>query len=102
MNYRLDPDDSEPLESQLNPPAPKYPNDYLKFSIVNLIFCNILLGIISMIFSLKTRENNVKLDIKKAIKYSKLALIFNVITLITGILTYIFFITIVFVRITTR
>jgi hypothetical protein len=73
-------------------PDISYINDYLPWSIVNLFFGYGLFGIIPLIFSIICRNNKNINDINGAQTMSTLALIFNILITIGGIIGWIIFI----------
>ncbi|CAF0749248.1 unnamed protein product [Rotaria sp. Silwood1] len=76
---------------QHSPPRTAQPNiskiqDWLAWSIINLILGSLILGILPLIFSLICRSKKAKNDISSARKMSTLALVFNIIVTTVGIL----------------
>lgn len=72
--------------------APPGPNDqkiddYMVFSILNLIFCNLILGIIAVIYSSKTKTANQQGQQTDAKNFSKIAKRINIISLVLGIVS---------------
>lgn len=60
-------------------------NDYLIWSIINIILCSLLFGCIGLYFSIKTRDMNKYGRGHEALSYSKKAKIFNIIATVAGI-----------------
>lgn len=65
------------------------PRNYLVWSILNAIFCSLPFGIAAIVFSSMTRDANDIGDFNAASKNSKRALIFNVIALVIGLISFI-------------
>ena len=65
------------------------PKDYLCFSIFTLIACNLILGIIAVVFSVLSRNAYRDQQIEDARSKGKVAFILNVVALIIGIITWI-------------
>lgn len=68
--------------------TPPY-KDYLVWSILNLIFCCLIFGIVALIFSLQTQSSKKHQDWESAKKYSCVALGFNVAAMLLGIVVVI-------------
>ncbi|KAM5132541.1 uncharacterized protein ACMZJ9_019325 [Mantella aurantiaca] len=69
--------------------------DYLAWSIASLILCNIIFGIVAVIFSCKTRNARRSGDLVSAASHSRKAFIFNMTALILGIILHVAWITVV-------
>lgn len=69
-------------------PQPAY-KDYLAWSILNLICCNLIFGIVAVVFSSKTRDAVRRGDCTSAAQYSRTTFIFNVTALVLGIAAHI-------------
>ncbi|XP_077312537.1 uncharacterized protein LOC143933498 [Lithobates pipiens] len=69
-------------------PQPAY-KDYLAWSVVNLIFFNLILGIVALVFSHKTRDAVRRGDSFAAGSYSRTAFSLNVSALVLGIIAHI-------------
>ncbi|XP_040182741.1 uncharacterized protein LOC120915964 isoform X2 [Rana temporaria] len=65
-------------------PQPVY-MDYLAWSILNLIFCNLILGILAVVFSSKTRDAARRGDSTSAASHSRTTFSFNVAALVLGL-----------------
>jgi hypothetical protein len=65
------------------------PRDYLIWSILNLLFGNLIFGLIALFYSIKTRNKVRDQMLGEAQITSKRALIFNIIATITMIFAYI-------------
>ncbi|XP_073457724.1 interferon-induced transmembrane protein 1-like [Aquarana catesbeiana] len=63
--------------------------DYLGWSVVNLIFFNLILGIVALVFSHKTRDAVRRGDSFAAGSYSRTAFSLNVAALVLGIISHI-------------
>jgi hypothetical protein len=78
---------------QMEPEAPTLkPKDHLVFSIISLIFLNLIAGIIALVFSVKTRRAWRRQRYQDAREYSKMSFIFNIIAVVLGLMFYIFLI----------
>ena len=66
------------------------PSTYLPWSIINLLCCNFLFGIISLIFSVQVKNRLTDGRLEQAKYMSKLTLIFNLIGTTLGLITWIF------------
>ncbi|XP_040183059.1 classical arabinogalactan protein 9-like [Rana temporaria] len=64
------------------------PKDYLCWSILSMIFCVCPLGLGAVIFSRKTSDAVAKQDWISARRYSSTALMFNVVSLMFGVVCY--------------
>lgn len=60
-------------------------NDYLIWSILNLILCSLIGGIVCVFFSMKTREHLNAGNDEEASRYSRITLIANIISTIVGV-----------------
>lgn len=58
---------------------------YLVWSILNTIFCNLIIGAVAIVFSVKVMENP---EAPTSASYSKMALVLNVISLVTGLIIW--------------
>jgi uncharacterized membrane protein len=78
----------------------KQPKSYLIISILNTFFCSscICLGILAIIFSVKTREANKYGNHIDAEKYSKKARNFNILAFLLGICFFIIYIILTIVK----
>jgi hypothetical protein len=65
------------------------PNDYLIFSVSNLLCFNALFGLIALYFSIKSRDSYHTHQYSNARRFSKRALYINIAALITGIFFWI-------------
>ncbi|XP_069460938.1 interferon-induced transmembrane protein 2-like [Ambystoma mexicanum] len=66
-------------------PSQSYERDYLGFSIFTLLFCFLPIGLVALIFSIKTRAANTRGDRPTASRNSRTALILNKTALVLGI-----------------
>ncbi|XP_040182739.1 interferon-induced transmembrane protein 1-like [Rana temporaria] len=69
-------------------PQPAY-KDYLAWSVVNLIFFNLIFGIVALVYSHKTRDAVRRGDSFAAGSYSRTAFSLNVTALVLGIIAHI-------------
>ena len=77
------------------------PKSYLVMSILNTCCCCFILGLVAVIFSVKTREANKYGDQNAAIKYSKKAKKFNMLAFGIGaclVVCYMIYVTIMLVN----
>ncbi|XP_071969294.1 interferon-induced transmembrane protein 2-like [Engystomops pustulosus] len=73
-------------------PTPPVIRDHLHWSIINLIFCNVFLGIFAVVFSAKTRSSIRFGHSAAASSYSRTAAALNIIGVILGVSTHIIWI----------
>jgi heme/copper-type cytochrome/quinol oxidase subunit 2 len=78
------------------------PNDYLFLSIFNTFCCFLLIGVVAISFSIKTRESNRSGNTVQALVYSRKAKIFNLLALCMGALILIAYVYISFGNIFNR
>ncbi|XP_077312538.1 uncharacterized protein LOC143933499 [Lithobates pipiens] len=86
-NYSSQPQPGVIITTQSNLmvlPQPAY-KDYLAWSVLNLIFCNLIFGIVAVVFSSKTRDAVRRGDSFAAGSYSRTTFSFNVAALVLGI-----------------
>ncbi len=64
------------------------PNTYLALSIITTLFCCLILGIISIVFSSQVKKKYEEGDYEGALSASKTALILNIVSIIAGIVAF--------------
>ncbi|KAM5132233.1 interferon-induced transmembrane protein 1-like [Mantella aurantiaca] len=69
-------------------PQPAY-KDYMAWSVVNLIFFNLIFGIVAVVFSAKTRDSVRHRDFTSAASNSHIAFSLNITALVLGLITHI-------------
>lgn len=75
-------------------PMSNKPDSYLVWSILNLIFCNLFVGIAALVFSILVEYNWDRLKYEQAASASKNARLLNIIGLVLGILSVVVWIVI--------
>ncbi|XP_068099344.1 dispanin subfamily A member 2b-like [Hyperolius riggenbachi] len=74
-------------------PTPHKQKDFLGWSIFNLTLCCVPIGLVALIYSVKTRDARYANNDIIATKYSRTTWKLNVLSLVVGILLYILFFT---------
>ncbi len=78
---------SQSYTAQAPRPFVDKPDSYLVWSILNLIFCNLFVGIAALVFSILVESNWDNRKYEQAVSASKNARILNIIGLVLGILS---------------
>ncbi|CAF1102383.1 unnamed protein product [Adineta steineri] len=63
-------------------------SDYLKCSILNSLCCLWPVGILAIVMSVITKKNKASGDLEGARKFSKLAIVFNILSTVGGIILF--------------
>ena len=97
-NYKQETMYNEPSTPYVEQPGSiRRPRDYLILSILNILFGNLIFGLIALYFSIKTRNNVRGQMLEAAQRTSRKALIFNIIASISMIIVWIIVIVLIVV-----
>ena len=83
----------------VNMPHQAPPRDYLALSVINLIFCNFILGLIAIVLSMNVRKRFYANYVTRAFQLSKYVIIINIFSIILGAICWTVFTTLMIVKI---
>jgi hypothetical protein len=88
---------NEPSVAYVEQSSVRKPRDYLIWSILNILFGNLIFGLIALFYSIKTRDNIRDQLIQGAQRTSKKALVFNIVGTLSMVIIWIIIIILIII-----